>query len=191
MMGFVFIIRVLRQWGTDLIVLNEKYYLENLVHVRDTLFASVSNFSYWFAQNFGEKLNLGFGKYGLRGPWSLLFSGMRAYFPNGLYSESNIFTLFGTFIADFGFLGSALLLFIIAIIANYSYSAVREGSRNFIPILMAIYALIGYSYIDNIFLHTTILFAWFLFCCYFIWVRPITIYKYRYPEIEPNQCIHV
>lgn len=150
--------------------------------MRVVLFASPSAFSKWFEEN----LDLDEPTWGKN-----TFAGMFEYMgmierQPGIYTDrvdvsqqgesTNVFTLFRGLIEDFTLPGSLLMMFLLGIIAGFSYRRVSLGSIAYVPILAGFYSLVFWSGVISIFNYNTVVLTYLVF---YICLSPFGLHLLR------------
>ncbi|MFC1951367.1 O-antigen polymerase, partial [Chloroflexota bacterium] len=83
-------------------------------------------------------------------------------------TKTNIFTIFRELIDDFSPLGSMIWLFVIGIIAGFTFRQISKGKIHFFPILLGFYAYVLFSQTRTIFYYTSVLIALIIFTAYLL-----------------------
>jgi len=130
-------------------------------------------FSAWF-QNAGlATAHPSMGTYTFAGIFDAL--GIRSR-PAGIYPEdvylgfpgiySNVYTLFRGLIEDFTLLGCLLALLVMGWIGGFAFWRLREGRIRYVPVFAGFLGIGLWSFVVNLFVYNTIIFAWILFALY-------------------------
>ncbi|MEW6556119.1 MAG: O-antigen polymerase [Elusimicrobiota bacterium] len=146
-------------------------------HNRSWFFGEISAFSYWFEQNWIEKMEPTLGCFSFAGLYDLIGLTKRHI---GIYISSvevapreftNVYTIFRGLIEDFTLHGSLLILFIFGIIGGWSYRGVVQGKITHIQSLVFFYFITLWSPVVSLFNYNTILLSWLLFSMYLIAIK--------------------
>jgi oligosaccharide repeat unit polymerase len=137
---------------------------------RASLLGTPSVFSQWLEREGLENDDPTWGAYNLAGMMDLLGLATRE---QGLYPESlslgkgkgssNIYTWFRGWIQDFTLLGALVGLWGVGVAAGFAYRRVATGRVSWLPLLALYYACVLVSYLINILVYNTIVFAWLFF----------------------------
>ena len=148
--------------------------VHSYVQIRNSAFSHMAVFSDWF-QKRGLTFNIRVpGMYTFAGVFALLGIHKREV---GLFTEtitlsngdtSNIYTVFRVLIEDFTPLGSLVILFLIGLIASRIYVRLVQGRARTLPILVAFYASVLWSFVTCIWIWNSIIAAFVLFTIGFL-----------------------
>jgi len=137
-------------------------------------FGHMAVFSDWFERTGFEVKTPLPGAYTFAGVFDLLGIRKREV---GLFTEmvalskgaaSNIYTVFRVLIEDFTPLGSLVVLFLFAFLASRAYQRLIQGKARAMPILVAFYASVLWSFITSIWIWNSIIAAFILFTIGFL-----------------------
>jgi oligosaccharide repeat unit polymerase len=137
-------------------------------------FGHMAVFSNWFDRTGLQVKSPLPGAYTFAGVFNLLGIRKREV---GLFTEtvtlsngapSNIYTVFRVLIEDFTPLGSLVLLFLIGLLASRIYLRLVQGRARALPILVAFYASVLWSFITCIWIWNSIIAAFILFTIGFL-----------------------
>jgi oligosaccharide repeat unit polymerase len=113
------------------------------------IFGHAPAFSLWFKTAWNEKEEISYGTATFEGVFNALGLKGMVKVDSGeeiaisSTARTNIYSMFRQFAQDFTFSGSLLFLFILGLIAGLLYNKVGNGSLLLMPLLIAVYALLG------------------------------------------------
>lgn len=146
-------------------------------NVKVGILGHASAFSQWFEQNWNRDNKLMFGYMTFQGVYNLF--GIEKSEMNDIAdpvnvsfgkTTTNIYSIFRRFAEDYSFSGSLLFLFFLGIITVAVYQKVEKGSVIFMPLLIALYAIISLQ-ITPIFRFTSTVIAMLIVQIYVIGVH--------------------
>lgn len=148
--------------------------VHSYVQIRNAAFPHIAVFSDWFKKN-GLKLKTPSpGFYAFGGVFDLLGIRKREV---GLFTEtvvlsngetSNIYTIFRVLIEDFTPVGSLIILFFVGFFTSRVYLLIVQGRIRTMPILVAFYATVLWSFVTCIWIWNSIIAAFVFFTIGFI-----------------------
>lgn len=135
------------------------------------LFGHVSVFSGWWEYASAEGYDLQWGRRLFFGPTAMVGLNERVLGAYDLVNykeynlDSNVFTVYRAIIEDYSLFGALVISFGFGYVAGRGYAALRNDRSGFATIiLVAFYAILLSSHVNNIFGYTTILAAFLAFC---------------------------
>lgn len=175
--AFLFVTIQFFRGGNEISDLDTNTVEDTFEHVKTSWLAPFPIFTDLFEKYLAGEDHIALGGYSFFGPLSLLGveshrNPLPIYYGNGVAGDTNVFSMFGFMLLDWGVVGMSLLFSIFGIVAGFAWRRVRQGSAIWLPMLAGTYSVALWSIVHNIFSQITLVAAFVILACVSFWAFP-------------------